>query len=930
LRAILQKYPNDIEVVAINDLFDSKTNAHLFKYDTNYGPWPGTVVAEEGAIVIDGKRIAVYAEKDPAAIPWQNHGTDIVVESTGIFTDATKAAAHVHDTVKKVIISAPAKNEDATIVLGVNDNIYDPAKHNIISNASCTTNCLAPFAKVLQDNWGIEQGFMVTVHAYTNDQKTADQAHKDLRRARAAAANIIPTTTGAAKAIGLVIPELKGKLHGYALRVPTTTVSAVDLTVNLGKSASVEEINAAMKAAAEGPMKGILGYTEDPVASSDFRGDTHSSIFDGLSTMMLGDKFAKVLSWYDNIRTLEVRLNTDLNDEALPVSLFYEVRAEDDFMRKWLVVHPCELEGWVVTDVTIENIRLKEMVEGVVPLPRYSRKYSNHEDDVHGEPDSANTADPEKRFEFGDMGRAVVTYWGYDEGLYFFTESLTGGESFHRPTGLVMRHRDYAPLSQGLTTGPAVIGAYVGPPELGFKRYSEHLAKHWCVMDEKSVPVAWDTWLVKRADYDRAIILDRLDRIKEAGFYEVLHLDLGWEADWPLRVDAAKFPNGIAEIARRAAAPSPGGEGRGEGTTSSGCEFPVTGRRSVVPVPEQSDTGQSALDMSFWVNPFSCSYWKPTVQDEHPEFIAPGKVSPRSGAGTLCVMTDYFDYVKRRFTELVTDYNARAILWDGNDWNVPGCAARNHEHGSQQELEVKWVRRLAEICEAAHDARPDLIISAFSLPFENHRLCALDQQQISDTHQFPIVQAELIQRRQLYQMTWEHPFHAIRGSWYGVGRQADSSEGWGESATLHKLIHAEMSMIANGLAQAGGSIDLASAPPELIEFLRKLFAFRKRFERYFRTYQHVLGFPDGVHVDGSGHIIDGSGFIVLVNPTDSPRTVTIPLDAPELELSSQTKHTLTDWSHLVHGHTIDSVKIDKSPEIELQALEVKYVGVNVK
>lgn len=301
LRGMLEKYGNEIEVVAINDLFDAKTNAHLFKYDTNYGPWPGTVEPVEGGIVIDGKKIAVYAEKDPAAIPWQNHGVEIVVESTGIFTDAEKAKAHMAGgTVKKVIISAPAKNEDATIVMGVNEEIYDPATCHIVSNASCTTNCLAPFAKVINDTFGIAEGFMNTIHSYTNDQKTADQAHKDLRRARAAAANMIPTSTGAAKAIGLVIPELKGKLHGFSIRVPTPTVSVVDLTVNLVKPATVEAVNAAIKAAADGPMEGILGYTEDPVVSSDFKGDSRSSIFDGLSTMMLGDKFLKVLSWYDN------------------------------------------------------------------------------------------------------------------------------------------------------------------------------------------------------------------------------------------------------------------------------------------------------------------------------------------------------------------------------------------------------------------------------------------------------------------------------------------------------------------------------------------------------------------------------------------------------------------------------------------------------
>ena len=308
LRAILQKYPKDIEVLAINDLFDPKTNAHLFKYDTNYGPWPGEVKAEADAIVIDGKRIKVYAEKDPGKIPWQDHGIQVVVESTGIFTDAKGdpekgkpgASAHIHDTVKKVIISAPAKNEDATIVMGVNEEVYDPATCNIISNASCTTNCLAPVGKVLVDNFGVEAGFMTTVHAYTNDQKIADQAHKDLRRARAAAANIIPSTTGAAKAIGLVVPELKGKMQGGALRVPVTTVSLVDLTLNLTKPATVEAINAAMRAAAEGPMKGILGYTEDPVVSSDFKGDSRSSIFDALSTMALTDKFVKVMAWYDN------------------------------------------------------------------------------------------------------------------------------------------------------------------------------------------------------------------------------------------------------------------------------------------------------------------------------------------------------------------------------------------------------------------------------------------------------------------------------------------------------------------------------------------------------------------------------------------------------------------------------------------------------
>jgi glyceraldehyde 3-phosphate dehydrogenase len=300
LRAILENYPDDIEVVALNDLVDAKTNAHLFKYDSNYGVFAGEVSHEEKAIVINGKKIAVYAEKDPANIPWGEQSVDIVIESTGFFTDANKAKAHVHDSVKKVIITAPAKNEDVTIVLGVNEDVYDPAKDVIISNASCTTNCLGPVAKVLNDTFGIVTGFMTTVHAYTNDQKVQDQAHKDLRRSRAAAVSIIPTTTGAAKAISLVVPELKGKMHGLALRVPTSTVSLVDLVVTVEKDVTEQSINEALTAAANGPMKGYLGVCTDPVVSVDFKGNPLSSVVDAGSTMVLGAKTAKVLSWYDN------------------------------------------------------------------------------------------------------------------------------------------------------------------------------------------------------------------------------------------------------------------------------------------------------------------------------------------------------------------------------------------------------------------------------------------------------------------------------------------------------------------------------------------------------------------------------------------------------------------------------------------------------
>jgi glyceraldehyde 3-phosphate dehydrogenase len=290
----------DIEFVAVNDITTPATLAHLLKYDTILGHFPGTVSVDGDVLTIDGKAIKVLAERDPGKLPWSDLGVDIVVESTGLFTDAEKAKAHIAAGARKVIISAPAKNEDITIVLGVNEKTYDPAAHHIISNASCTTNCLAPVAKVLSDSFGIETGFMTTVHSYTNDQVILDTPHKDLRRARAAALAIIPTSSGAAKALHLVLPELKGKLTGFALRVPTPDVSLVDLTVLLEKTVTAEQINAAFSKAAEGSLKGILGVSDEPLVSADYLHESRSTVVDLLSTLVIGDRHAKVLAWYDN------------------------------------------------------------------------------------------------------------------------------------------------------------------------------------------------------------------------------------------------------------------------------------------------------------------------------------------------------------------------------------------------------------------------------------------------------------------------------------------------------------------------------------------------------------------------------------------------------------------------------------------------------
>jgi len=300
LRTINKYHSGKLEVVAINDLTDAKTNAHLLKWDSSYGQYPGTIKAVDNTIIVDGKEIKVLSERDPASIPWRDYGVDIVIESTGRFNDATKAAAHRQGGAKKVLISAPAKNEDITVVLGVNEDRYQPDNHHAISNASCTTNSIAPLAKVLHQNFGLRKGLMTTIHAYTNDQRLQDMFHSDLRRARAAATNMLPTTTGAAYAVSLVLPELKGRLHGLAFRVPLASVSVVDLVCELDNEVTAEEVNRALKTAARGPLAGILAYSEEPLVSSDFKGNPASSIVDAPSTIVIGGNMVKVLSWYDN------------------------------------------------------------------------------------------------------------------------------------------------------------------------------------------------------------------------------------------------------------------------------------------------------------------------------------------------------------------------------------------------------------------------------------------------------------------------------------------------------------------------------------------------------------------------------------------------------------------------------------------------------
>lgn len=598
--------------------------------------------------------------------------------------------------------------------------------------------------------------------------------------------------------------------------------------------------------------------------------------------------------WDDAVRVLDIHLETNLDGVKIPVVVSYTAHAEDNFLNKSVSLPPSDSD-WVLESVTVENLRLKEMVEGISPLSRYPTRFGNGEDDVHTDPDKVSTESPKSRLAFGSTSRSVLTYWGFNEGLFFFMDGPLGTESFDRSSGILMRQRVMGSLRDEQETAYAIIGAYAGPPELGFKRYTEMLASK-SVMSDKPAPVEWNTWFITRGDTpvltdcDRNLLMSQIPHICETGFYDVLHIDLGWEAGKPMLPDPVKFPNGLAEIVRKAS--------------------------------------ECGLDMGYWVNPFSCNYWKSDIESEHPEWLNPAKASGQSGAHAICPMTDYFDYVEKRLTELVTTYNARLIYWDGGDWTIPYCTSTEHDHKSQDELEVRAIDRLNELTWKLRIARPDLIIAIFSPPFDNHLLGVIDQQQVSDTYAFPLGQAELIQRQQTYQMTWEHPYMAIRGSWHGVNWHQSGSDTL--KRPLKELIFAEMSMLGNGVNQAGGSVDLEGAPPEFIEFLKRMFGWRKRFEPYFRVYQHILGFPDGVNVDGEGHIINGKGFLLLVNPSEEPQSVILPLDEPELEIPSDKTYSVYDWSDFETGHFLGRAKPGADFLIEIAGNEVKVIGVDIR
>ena len=576
----------------------------------------------------------------------------------------------------------------------------------------------------------------------------------------------------------------------------------------------------------------------------------------------------------------------------LEVTVYYQSAGKT--LQKWLTIAPVVGSNLILTRVKLEQLPLANLT-GQQPVSRWNKKYDTGEDNVHsGKPD--NIDELQTRFIASDACRAVLKENEKDAGLFFFTAVVLGHEQY--TDGMLEMAVDvYAPLCEGLTTGKAVIAGYSGPAEIGFKRYTDFLLTNYCCVRDKKLDVSWSTWLVTLVStgkgifgsYNTSFLLEYLDLMKDAGFFDILHLDLGWEANYPLEVSTVKFPNGMEEVSNKAR--------------------------------------EYGFGMTYWVNPFSSIYWRSNLEEEKPEWHVPGNKSGKVDATAICIMTEHYDYVKKRFVELVLDLNASVIYWDGLDWNIPECSAENHAHANQQELKVRATDRLVGLCDAVHQTKDSAMLVNFSLPMDNHRLSAIDQEQVSDTYSFPTLEVEVIHRQQLYQMTWEHPYKAIWGSWYGLSWHDAGADNL--LRPIEELKHAEMSMIGNGIAQAGGGFDFKQATQEFMDWLRLLFAFRKRFSNYFDTYQHILGFPDGQNIDGSAHTANGKGFLVLVNPSREEKTVTIPLTEIELELDATKAYTLTDWSNLTEPKPLGSFKPEVAPEISLGPLEVKYIGINI-
>jgi hypothetical protein len=582
---------------------------------------------------------------------------------------------------------------------------------------------------------------------------------------------------------------------------------------------------------------------------------------------------------------IEIQLSCIFQGMPFQTSLFYEALNGQSFVRKWLVVKPFNGLGWAITKVTLEDWQPNASLDPLAPTTRYTTLYPTGQINFD-QPESVVTANPSSRFAPANSSQAVGLHRNGQEGFFFFQESLFGEEEFSRNQGLKLSNNDFVEPVAGFTSGRSVIGAWRGSPELGFKRYNEYLSNNYAVVKGKKDPVWFSTWYVYEAGINQQLLSGVLDQMKAAGFYNMLHIDAGWEGSAPLQVNLNKFPQGLDPIINKLNA--------------------------------------SGMTLGLWMNPFSHGYEDisshASFRLQHPTWVS-------SDGARLCPLSGAGDYIRNRLLEIARNWPLDEIYWDGADWNPNSCDSTDKGWRTVSEERILTLRYYERLMKDLHAIRPNLRVVVWSAPPDLHWLSAVDQIQLSDLSKPPLLQSELMQRQQAYYAAFEYPYSGTWGGWYGIQYHRDYSQGLGQPLSL--LQYAEASMLGNNVNQAGASIDLTNAPPALLDFLKQMFAFRSRFASYFTSYQHVLGFPDGNSIDGEAHLVKGQGFILLFNPTNSEKTVNLPLDEPELELQPGVLYNLSDWSSFTSSQSLGSVKPESRPTLTLPAYGFKIIGVNI-
>lgn len=585
-----------------------------------------------------------------------------------------------------------------------------------------------------------------------------------------------------------------------------------------------------------------------------------------------------------------IRMEGNFYNNPVSLSLYYEALNGQDFLRKWLVVDPFNAPGWVIKGVTLEDWQPASALQPLKPASRFGLSYPDGDPDYissvnHG---AINTSDPDQHFEVATESDAVGQDTNGQEGIFFFAESLFGHESFSQDKGLQLGNTDYWNPNQPFTSGKSVVGVWQGPPETGFKSYNDYIYNNYAAIKGKRNPVVFNTWFPYETGFDQASLLDTVDRMKAAGFYDILHIDAGWQSGGPLTIDRDKFPNGLDPVIDKARA--------------------------------------AGLNVGIWMNPFSSVYSGlenyDQLRQEHPEWVDNNdpqkRFCPLSGAG---------NYIRDKLLDMARNWPLEEIYWDGADWSITNCQSAEQNWRNPDEEYHNTIKYYASLLNDLHAIRPDLQVIVWNGPTNIHWLSAIDQLQLSDIYQPPVLESELIRSQQMFYATYKYPYRGLWGDWYGLSYKRSWEEGLG--LPLNIIQFAEVSTIGNGATQAGASIDLKTAPPEVVSFLGQLFNWRKRFSDYFQVYQHVLNFPDGQSVQGEAHIIDGKGFIILTNPSPNTQEVDLPLNATELALNPSQSYTLTDWTGLTAGKPLGQAQAGQKFSLTLPGYGYQIIGVDI-